>query len=141
MAKSKYVKVRNTSRGYLFLDLKMAGGKVIEMKADSTAAITTDEYDYLINSCPNLFKGGDLILVNPTKDIETIESENVLSNDDIAKLVELNLTKFKKEIENITSLSVMKDIRTKAVEEDKTKKFMEVIDEKITELADGSILI
>ena len=144
MASVKFVKVRNTSRGYLFLDLGVENdNKVIQMKPDSTAAISETAWNYLVNQCPNLFHNGDIELVSAPDDadIEKIETENVYSDKDIAKLVEKNLAPFKKEIAKIDSLSVIKDIRLKAQEEGKSKGFMEAIDAKIKELADGSLLI
>lgn len=144
MAGVKFVKVRNTSRGYLFLDLGVENdNKVIQMKPDSTAAISETAWNYLVNQCPNLFHNGDIELVSAPDDvdIEKIETENVYSDKDIAKLVEKNLAPFKKEIAKIDSLSVIKDIRLKAQEEGKSKGFMEAIDAKIKELADGSLLI
>ena len=144
MASVKFVKVRNTSRGYLFLDLGVENdNKVIQMKPDSTAAISETAWNYLVNQCPNLFHNGDIELVSAPDDadVEKIETENVYSDKDIAKLVEKNLASFKKEIAKIDSLSVIKDIRLKAQEEGKSKGFMEAIDAKIKELADGSLLI
>ena len=144
MASVKFVKVRNTSRGYLFLDLGVENdNKVIQMKPDSTAAISETAWNYLVNQCPNLFHNGDIDLVSAPDDadIEKIETENIYSDKDIAKLVEKNLASFKKEIAKIDSLSVIKDIRLKAQEEGKSKGFMEAIDAKIKELADGSLLI
>ena len=144
MASVKFVKVRNTSRGYLFLDLGVENdNKVIQMKPDSTAAISETAWNYLVNQCPNLFHNGDIEMVSvpDDADVEKIETENVYSDKDIAKLVEKNLASFKKEIAKIDSLSVIKDIRLKAQEEGKSKGFMEAIDAKIKELADGSLLI
>lgn len=144
MAGVKFVKVKNTSRGYLFLDLGVENdNKVIQMKPDSTAAISETAWNYLVNQCPNLFHNGDIEMVSAPDDadVEKIETENVYSDKDIAKLVEKNLASFKKEIAKIDSLSVIKDIRLKAQEEGKSKGFMEAIDAKIKELADGSLLI
>ena len=144
MAGEKFLKVRNTSRGYLFLDLGVENdNKVIEMKHDATAAISETAWNYLVNQCPNLFHNGDIEMVSAPKDaeIEKVETENVYSDKDIADLVEKNLTQFKKAIAKIDSLSVIKDIRLKAQEEGKSKGFMEVIDAKIKELSNGSLLI
>lgn len=144
MASVKFVKVRNTSRGYLFLDLGVENdNKVIQMKPDSTAAVSETAWNYLVNQCPNLFHNGDIEMVSAPDDadVEKIETENVYSDKDIAKLVEKSLAPFKKEIAKIDSLSVIKDIRLKAQEEGKSKGFMEAIDAKIKELADGSLLI
>lgn len=144
MAGEKFLKVRNTSRGYLFLDLGVENdNKVIEMKPDATAAISETAWNYLVNQCPNLFHNGDVEMVSAPKDaeIEKVETENVYSDKDIADLVEKNLTQFKKAIAKIDSLSVIKDIRLKAQEEGKSKGFMEVIDAKIKELSNGSLLI
>ena len=144
MAGEKFLRIKNTSRGYLFLDLGVENdNKVIEMKPDATAAISETAWNYLANQCPNLFHNGDVELVSAPKDaeIEKVETENVYSDKDIADLVEKNLTQFKKAIAKIDSLSVIKDIRLKAQEEGKSKGFMEVIDAKIKELSNGSLLI
>ena len=144
MAGVRYVRIKNTSRGYLFLDLGVENdNKVIEMKPDATAAISETAWNYLVNQCPNLFHNGDIEMVSAPKDaeIEKVETENVYSDKDIADLVEKNLTQFKKAIAKIDSLSVIKDIRLKAQEEGKSKGFMEVIDAKIKELSNGSLLI
>lgn len=144
MAGVNYVRIKNTSRGYLFLDLGVENdNKVIEMKPDATAAISETAWNYLVNQCPNLFHNGDVEMVSAPKDaeIEKVETENVYSDKDIADLVEKNLTQFKKAIDKIDSLSVIKDIRLKAQEEGKSKGFMEVIDAKIKELSNGSLLI
>lgn len=144
MAGEKFLRIKNTSRGYLFLDLGVENNnKVIEMKPDATAAISETAWNYLANQCPNLFHNGDIELVSVPKDaeIEKVETENVYSDKDIADLVEKNLTQFKKAIAKIDSLSVIKDIRLKAQEEGKSKGFMEVIDAKIKELSNGSLLI
>ena len=144
MAGEKFLRIKNTSRGYLFLDLGVENdNKVIEMKPDATAAISETAWNYLANQCPNLFHNGDIELVSAPKDaeIEKVETENVYSDKDIADLVEKNLTQFKKAIAKIDSLSVIKDIRLKAQEEGKSKGFMEVIDAKIKELSNGSLLI
>lgn len=144
MAGEKFLRIKNTSRGYLFLDLGVENdNKVIEMKPDATAAISETAWNYLVNQCPNLFHNGDVELVSAPKDaeIEKVETENVYSDKDIADLVEKNLTQFKKAIVKIDSLSVIKDIRLKAQEEGKSKGFMEVIDAKIKELSNGSLLI
>ena len=144
MAGEKFLRIKNTSRGYLFLDLGVENdNKVIEMKPDATAAISETAWNYLVNQCPNLFHNGDVELVSAPKDaeIEKVETENVYSDKDIADLVEKNLTQFKKSIAKIDSLSVIKDIRLKAQEEGKSKGFMEVIDAKIKELSNGSLLI
>lgn len=144
MAGEKFLRIKNTSRGYLFLDLGVENdNKVIEMKPDATAAISETAWNYLVNQCPNLFHNGDVELVSSPKDaeIEKVETENLYSDKDIADLVEKNLTQFKKAIAKIDSLSVIKDIRLKAQEEGKSKGFMEVIDAKIKELSNGSLLI
>ena len=144
MAGEKFLRIKNTSRGYLFLDLGVENdNKVIEMKPDATAAISETAWNYLVNQCPNLFHNGDVEMVSAPKDaeIEKVETENLYSDKDIADLVEKNLTQFKKAIAKIDSLSVIKDIRLKAQEEGKSKGFMEVIDAKIKELSNGSLLI
>lgn len=142
MAKTNYIKIKNTSRSVLFLDLSMVTpDRIVQMKDGVVATITEDEYNYLETACPKLFENGNIVVVSKPENVETLESKNVASKEDIETLVNKNLTQFKKEIKNITSLDLIKDIRVKAYEIGKNDKFMEVIDEKIKELADGSILI
>lgn len=138
----KYVRIQNTSRGTLILDLNMATrGKVITLKPNAKAAITSDEYEYLTSDCPNLFKNGDINTVSGNDEVEVVKSENVYSEEDIAKIIELNLTQFTKKIKGITSVDVLKDIRISADKEGKTDKFMKVIDNRIMELEPNVTLI
>ena len=137
----KFEKLKNISRGRLFLDLTQVGGKVLELKADVEFTVSNDEYNYLCMACEGMFKNGDLKFIKGSADVDPIESENEMTFDEIEKMMELNLTQFKAKLKKVTSLDLLKDIRLKADEAGKPVKFMQAIDAKVKELADGSILI
>lgn len=141
---SEKIKIQNISRGLYFLNLGFVKeGKVVRLPQGAIYDASEDEYSYLITQCKGAFDKGRLKVVSaPAEiDVEEVNESNQKSFDDIEKLMDLNLTKFRAEIKNITSLELMKDIRDAAVERNKTDKFMDEIDKKIKELADGAILL
>lgn len=141
---SEKIKIQNISRGLYFLNLDFVKeGKVVELPKDAFYDLNEDEYSYLSTQCKGAFEGGYLKVVSaPTSvDVEEVNTSNQKSIEDIEKLMELNLTKFRSEIKKITNLALMKDIRDVAVAKDKTDKFIEEIDKKIKELAEGSVLL
>lgn len=141
---SDKIKIQNISRGLYFLNLGFVKeGKVIRLPQGAIYEVNEDEFSYLITQCKGAFDQGRLKIVSaPTEiDIEDIETANQKSFDDINKLLDLTLVKFRTEIKSITSLDLMKDIRDAAVEKNKTDKFIEEIDKKIKELADGAVLL
>lgn len=140
----KLVKVKNVSRNDFGLSLSfVTEGKFLDLKPDTVVPLTSDEYMYLVTQCPGAFKKGFLSIVEIDDSLadEKIESKNVMSNDDIVKLLDLTIAKFKKEISVVDSSILLKDIRLKAVELNKSDKFVAEIDAQIGSVSDGSILI
>lgn len=143
---SEKIKIQNISRSLYFLNLNFVKeGKVVRLPDGATYDVTEDEFSYLITQCKAAFDQGRLKVVSAPKEIESdvsnIEVVNQKSVEDIENIMDMNITKFRAEIKKITDLTLMKDIRDIAVERNKTDKFIEEIDKKIEELADGAVLI
>ncbi len=140
----KLVKVKNVSRNDFGLSLDfVTEGKYVDLKPDTVVPLTADEYLYLTTQCPGSFEKGFLQVVDIDKTLESekIESKNVMSTGEIEKLMDLTVAKLKKEISLIDSSSLLKDIRSKAIELNKNDKFIMEIDNQIEAIASGSILI
>lgn len=140
----KLIKVQNVSRNRFTLNLSfVTTKKILRLNPDTVVDITLEEYTYLTTQCPGAFEKGKLkiIKVDENLEITPIESDNVMSNEDIEVLMNLTLPKLKTKVSEITTTSLLKDIRLKAVEVGKQDKFIEVIDSRIVELNNGSILI
>lgn len=140
----KLIKVKNISRNMFTLNLSfVTPKKVLRLNPDVVVDITLEEYTYLTTQCPGAFEKGKLEIVNVDEelDIIPIKSENVMSNEDIESLLGVTLPKFKTKIAEITASALLADIRIAAVEANKSDKYLDVIDAKITEINDGSLLI
>lgn len=140
----KLVKVKNVSRNDFGLSLSfVTDGKYLDLKPDTVVPLTSDEYMYLTTQCPGAFSKGFLAVVEIDDSLadEKIESKNVMSNSEIEKLLDLTITKFKKELLVIDSSLLLKDIRIKAIELNKSDKYIAEIDNRIQDTADGSLLI
>lgn len=140
----KMVKVKNVSRSDFGLSLDfVTEGKHLSLKPNTVVPLTEDEYMYLTTQCPGSFSKGFLEVVDIDEKIanEKIESQNVMSNEDIEKLLGYSLTTFKKKLDDIDSSTLLKDIRVKAIELGKAEKFIAEIEDKIKELSEGSVLI
>lgn len=140
----KLFKVKNISRADFHLSLDFVKeGKHYDLKPNTVVNLTVEEMDYLTTQCQGAFVKGFLQVVEDekTKNYDIPVAENVMSEKEIEDLMSLKLPQFKKAIAGITSLHLIKDIRKVADEHDKKETFMKAIDEKIAELAEGSILI
>lgn len=140
----KLFKVKNISRADFHLSLDFVKeGKHYDLKPNTVVNLTVEEMDYLTTQCQGAFAKGFLQVVEDekTKNYDIPMAENVMSEKEIEDLMSLKLPQFKKAIAGITSLHLIKDIRKVADEHDKKETFMKAIDEKIAELAEGSILI
>lgn len=138
----KLVKVKNVSRGDFHLSLDFVKeGKFYDMKPDAIVSLDADEMNYLSTQCAGCFENGFLHVVESKEgaNIELPHEGNVMSNEDIEKLINKNLTQFKKEMAKITSQHLVKDIRQACVDANKTDKFIEACDARFSDLADGSI--
>lgn len=140
----KVIKVKNISRGDFWLNLdNITKGRVICMKPETELPLTMDEYLYLVNQCQNAFGLGFLKAIEPTESVanSVIESGNEMSDKDIEDLMSLTPAKLRNKLKTIESEKLLKDIRTKAIESEKAERFISEIDSRITEVADGSILL
>ena len=140
----KVIKIKNTSRRNFSLNLSfVTAKKVLDLKPETEIEITSEEYQYLSTQCPNAFASGCLKVVSAKEDFtgDIIESQNVMSDVDIEALMELTPAKLRNKLKNITSIDLVNDIRIKADELGKSDKFMDEINIKIDELANGNILL
>lgn len=140
----KLIKVKNVSRGNFHIALDfVTPGKYYDLKPNMEVGLTQEEYMYLSTACPGSFKKGfiKVMAVDPKADVEVIESENVMSNDDIEKLLDYSLPTLKKKLADIDSLNLLRDIRQKADDEGKKEPFMKAIDERIKAVSDGALLL
>lgn len=136
--------IENTSRNSFDLNLDfVTPRKVVNIKPNVSYGLTEDEYSYLVTSCPNLFSKGYFKVKDIPNElnVEKVESSNVMNDNDIVALLDLTITKFKKELLKIDSLSLVRDIYSKALELNKSDKYIEEINDRLTVLADGSLLI
>lgn len=136
--------IENISRNSFDLNLEfVTPRKVVNIKPNVSYGLTEDEYSYLITSCPNLFSKGYFKVKDVPKElnVEKVESSNVMNDDDIVALLDLTIAKFRKELLKIDSLSLVRDIHSKALELNKSDKYIDEINDRLTALADGSLLI
>lgn len=138
----KKYKVKNVSRGQFDLNLGFVKeGKVVQMKPDSTFVLSEDEYNYLIEQCKGAFKNGFLEIVSAPENTEKVESENVLSDEDIDKIVHLTIGRFRNKIKTITSQKALGDIYKAARACNANDKYIEVLENQIKAVGDGSLVL
>ena len=140
----KVAKIKNISRADFSLNLSyVTKDRVLLLKPDVAVPVNHDEYSYLISQCPGAFEKGFLKVIDADEKIvdEVIESGNEMTDEDIDALMELTPAKFKNKIKTITSQTLVKDIRRRAVELNKSDRFISEIDAKLAELSEGSILL
>lgn len=134
-------RVKNVSRAVFDLNLDFVKtGRLIRLKPDATVTLTDEELDYLEEQCPNVFKKGFLAVVgDDKKPVE--QNDNVASDDDIAKIIELTIGKFRNRINKITSQDLLKDIFKALEENNKNQKYIDIVSERIKEVGDNSIVL
>lgn len=138
---SNFARIKNVSKGQLILDFgAVTPNKEILVKPDAALTISAAEYEYLTTSCKRMFEHGDIDTVS-VEGVDAVEAQNVYSDEDIDKIVASAVAKFKNSIGKIENLDVLKVIRQKSVDEGKTKKFLDIVDERIKVLIGDSVLI
>lgn len=138
---SNFARIKNVSKGQLILDFgAVTPGKEVLVKPDTILTISHAEYEYLTTSCKKMFEFGDIDTID-ADGLEIAKAENVYFDEDIDKIVALTAGKFKTAIDKIENLDALKMIRQKSMDEGKTKKFLEVIDERIKALNGDVVLI
>lgn len=136
-------KIKNISRGNFFLSLdQVSRGKHFELRPNSVVTVNEDELNYLMVECPNAFKKGYLEVIDTgeIKDVDVIETENKMTDAEIEQLLGYQFAKMKSQLNKITATHLLKDIRAKAEELNKSNKVIEVIDNRIKEVADSLVL-
>lgn len=137
-------KVKNVSRADFHLSLDFVKeGKHFDLKPNTVVNLTVEEMDYLSTQCQGAFAKGFLKVIEEEKheNYDIPVAENVMTEKEIEELMSLKLPQFKKAISGITSLHLMKDIRKTADANNMKETYMNAIDAKITELAEGSKLL
>lgn len=136
------VVLKNTSRGIYYLDLsEVTKNKVLVVNIDKNVLVTPMEYDWLVTSYPELFSNGIFTVEKTPKDVEKVASDNVFTSEDIEKMMTLTKAKFKTAVNKVETLQVLRDIRSAAVTAGKPIDFMDIIDNRITDIDDGTVLI
>ena len=140
---AKICKVKNISRRDFVLTFEeIEKGKKFKMRPDSTVAIDEDELNYLNNECPNAFKKGYLKIVDFDESVtaDIPETENEMTKKEMEQLLNAQFTKMKSQINKIEVSHLLKELRTKAEELNKSSKVIDVIDARIKEVADSLVL-
>lgn len=140
---NKVAKVKNISSSNFLLTFdEINKGKKFNLKPNSAVAIDEDELNYLNNECPNAFKKGYLKIVD-VEDGVTVDipvTENEMTESDMEELLGSPFAKIKSQVGKITESHILKDLRMKAEEMNKSSKVMDIIDERIKEVADSLVL-
>lgn len=139
----KIAKVKNVSvREFNLTFEEIEKGKKFTMQPNSTVAIDEDELIYLTNECPNAFKKGylEIIDLDESTGLEAPVTENKMTEDEMEELLNSPFTKIKSQVNKIEVTHLLKELRVKAEEMDKSSKVMDVIDSRIKEVADSLVL-
>lgn len=139
----KEIKIKNISRGDFTVALDVVkAGRHFNLKSESFVKITEEELDYLTINCPRAFSEGYLKVCDETvaKEFNINETENEMSKEDIATLISKTKKPFETKIKKITSSNLLKDIRT-ACESEGKNSFVEIVDKRLNEVLDGSIVM
>lgn len=140
---NKVAKVLNISSADFLLTFdEIEKGKKFNLSPNASVAIDEDELNYLNNECPNAFKKGYLKIVD-IEDGVTVDipvTENEMTDSDMEELLNSPFTRIKSQVKKIEESHVLKDLRMKAEEMNKSSKVMDIIDERIKEVADSLVL-
>lgn len=139
----KICKVVNISTGEFMLSFdQIEKGKKFVMRPNSAVAIDADELNYLTNECPNAFKKGYLKIVDLKEDagVDAPVTENEYTEEQIDEILNSPFAKMKSTVKKIEVSHVLKTMRMRAEELNKSSKTIEIIDERIKEVADSLVL-
>lgn len=138
------VRIKNVSRGVFDLSLDFVKeGRFVSLNDGATFILSEDEYDYLKEQCPGAFKSGFLKVIAMDDDVtaEKIESENVMTDEEIAKKLELAITGFRKFVKTVTSEKLLADIFKAAVAESKDQKYLDAVTKQIKDLGYEALVL
>ena len=139
----KICKVRNCSMGNFILTFEeIEKGKKFELKPKGTIAIYSDELNYLTNECPNAFKMGylEIIDLDKSKGVDAPITENKMDEKEMESILSGNFNTMKSKINKIETSHILKELRIKAEEMGKNTKVLDLIDERIEQVADSLVL-
>lgn len=140
---AKVANIKNVSKGNFLLSLnQVTAGRSFKMKPNSVVSVDEDELNYLMNDCQGAFKKGYLQVIDLDEEckIDIVETENVMSDEEIEALLNAQYQKIKSQINKIEETRLLKEIRQKAEELNKSTKVIELIDARIKEVADSLVL-
>lgn len=137
------VKIKNISRKPYSLNLSdVTKGRVLLLQPETSVPVNLDEYAYLTTQCPGAFEKGFLAVVETADaNIDIVESKNAMTMEQIEEMMSLSIPKLKAKLADVTCLALARDIYKTALEHEKSDKFVAEIEKKVTELAEGSILL
>lgn len=139
---NKY-KVKNVSTGTFILTLgAVTKGKKFELLPNHEAPLTDEEMAYLSVECQGAFERGYLQLVSKPQNatIDIPKSENILSDEEMVALLDSTPKKIKGGLDKITETHVLKALRLKAEEMNKSSTVIDAIDKRIGETATSAVL-
>lgn len=140
---AKVANIKNVSKGSFLLSLnQVTAGRSFKMKPNSLVGVDEDELNYLMNECQGAFTKGYLQVVDIDEDckIDIVKTENVMSDEEIENLLNSPFAKIKSSINKIDETRLLKEIRQKAEALNKSNKTLEIIDERIKQVADSLVL-
>lgn len=134
----KNVKVENTTKSRVTINLKGFNDKCYAVKAKGSVAIDEDELNYIMNTS-QVFKMGTLRVVNKEElvdsvDVTELESPNALSDAGIDLFLKKTQKSLMTELEKIDSIQVIQKILDRANELDKTVRVIEMIETRLEQL-------
>lgn len=140
---AKVAQIKNVSKHVFLLSLnQVSAGRSFNLKPNSVVSVDEDELNYLTNECEGAFKKGYLQVVGLDEgcNIDIVETENVMSDDEMETLLNAPFKKIQSEINKINETRLLKEIRQKAEELNKSNKVIELIDNRIKEVATSLVL-
>ncbi len=131
-------KVINDFNAEINLNFKSLNGKVVNIAPKSYAFISEEELLYLSHSSTVLKDG--LIYLDDHAEVvedvkEVINEANVFNEKRYEQLLKFTVSKIEKELEKVTNVDGLIELKERAEKEDKAKGFIDAIDKRIDELA------
>jgi hypothetical protein len=139
----KICKVKNVSHSDFLLTFEMIEkGKRFTLKPNASVAIDEDELNYLKNECEGCFKKGFLEIVDLDESVvaDVPVTENKMTEEQMEEILSYPFPKLKSQINKIEVTHLLKELRIKAEEMNKSSKVIEIIDARIAEVADSLVL-
>lgn len=130
-------KVINDFNAEINLNFKSLNGKVVNIAPKSYAFISEEELLYLSHSSTVLKVG--LIYLDDHAEVaedvkEVINEANVFNGKRYEQLLKCTVSKIEKELEKVTNVDGLIELKERAEKEDKAKGFIDAIDKRIDEL-------